>query len=283
MLGLNAGLIASVLPEFAVLLGSTPDVTAGDPGDASVRLPQASVDLLRAVASPTRPVVVFLDDLQWAAQGSLRFVEAVLSDRQLSGVLLVAAYRDAEDGALDPFPAALARWKHLQIKPPLLRLCNLPPADVSALVAQMLRMEPAQATQLADIVGARTGGNPYDTLEFINALRSDGVLVAGECGWEWDEATIRRYVGRADVVELLAARVAKLPAPSRFKLKVMACVGGEPKLGVLAAVSGIAQHLRCGGPSKHTRRACRTSESIRRMLRSPRHPGTGSYPQRRTR
>jgi diguanylate cyclase (GGDEF)-like protein len=241
ILGPNAGLIASVLPEFAVLLGTAGDVAAAYRADGGLRLQLASVDVLRAVASATRPVVVFLDDLQWAPENSLRFIEVVLSDKRLSGVLLVGAYRDTEVGALGTLPAALARWESLHIKPPLLCLRNLPPTDVSVLLAQLLRMEPGQATQLADIVGARTGGNPYDTVEFINALRSDGVLVAGESGWEWDEATIRRYVGRADVVELLAARVAKLPAPSRFVLEAMACVGGELQLGVLAAATGIAQ------------------------------------------
>ena len=95
--------------------------------------------------------------------------------------------------------------------PRLLRLENLPPADLSSLLAEMLRLQPEESARLTEAIGSRTGGNPYDTVELVNALRQDGALVAGESGWCWDEATIRRYIGQGEVVDLLAVRITKLP------------------------------------------------------------------------
>jgi predicted ATPase len=62
--GPGAGLLTAVLPEFAALLGAPPE--AGDPLTAQTRLQRATKAALRAVASRKRPVVLFLDDLQWA-------------------------------------------------------------------------------------------------------------------------------------------------------------------------------------------------------------------------
>jgi hypothetical protein len=76
--GANAGLLSAVVPEFAALLAVEPD--AGDPLTAQARTQHASVAVARAVASRKRPLVVFLDDLQWAGRTPLGFVDLLLSE-----------------------------------------------------------------------------------------------------------------------------------------------------------------------------------------------------------
>ena len=136
--GPNAGLLTAVLPEFAALLGVPPD--AGDPLTAQARLQRAAAAALRAVASRKRPVVVFLDDLQWAGGTPLGFVDLVLSEEPVDGLLLVGAYRDGDVDAAHPLAAPLSRWRD-QAAVRHLRLGNLPEPSLAAMVAEMLHVD----------------------------------------------------------------------------------------------------------------------------------------------
>ncbi|GIF02336.1 diguanylate cyclase [Paractinoplanes rishiriensis] len=237
-LGPNAGLIAAAVPEFATLLGEPPADTGGfDVTDLEVRLIRAAAEVLATVAAPDRPLVLFVDDLQWAGATAVGVLDAVITARP-AGVLLVGAYRDAEVDAMHPLTGRLARWQGDDLLLPALRLANLPVGDVQTLLAAMLRLSPEDARTLAEAVGDRAKGNPFDTIELVNALRRDGALVPTDTGWEWDAAKIRSYVGATDVIELLTARIADLPGPSRELIEVAACLGDRIDAALLCTATG---------------------------------------------
>ncbi|TWF78947.1 putative ATPase [Pseudonocardia hierapolitana] len=234
-LGPNAPLIAAILPEFAALLATPPD--PGDPLSSQVRTQRAGAAILRAIASRDRPVVVFLDDLQWGDRALLGLVDLVLSEERVDGVLLVAAYRETEVDAAYPLTPLLSRWRE-QNRVRHLRLENLPGSGSVAMVAEMLHVDRRAAADLVDLIDARTAGNPYEIVELLNALRRDGVLTPTAAGWQWDEPAVRARLDRAEVAGLLAARARALPQPSRELAEAMACLGGRVELTVLQAATG---------------------------------------------
>ena len=233
--GPNAGLLTAVLPEFAALLGTPPD--AGDPLTAQARLQRAAAAALRAVASRKRPVVMFLDDLQWAGLTPLGFVDLVLTEDPIEGLLLVGAYRDGDVDAAHPLAAPLARWRD-QAGVKHVRLDNLPASGLATMAAEMLHVGRVDAGDLAGLIEPHTRGNPYETVELLNALRRDGLLTATAAGWRWDGAAVRAYLGRSEVTGLLATRAAALPEQSRQMLEAMACLGGRAELSLLRAAIG---------------------------------------------
>ncbi|WP_048439682.1 AAA family ATPase [Caenimonas sp. SL110] len=238
-LGRHAGLVTLASPEFALLLGPQAEVPEVDPRQAELRLQQAMLDLLLAIASPECPLVVVVDDLQWAGDISLRVFERLMLDPQLRGVLLVGAYRSGEVDADHHLANMLVRWQQLARPPLRIALANLTLAGMSELAGQMLRLAPEQARKLAEDLNVLTGGNPFDTVEMINALRSDGVLRLSESGWQWDEVKVRRFIGRGNVVDLLAARISRLPAASRELLEFISCLGSAVEDQLVCAAVGL--------------------------------------------
>ncbi|MEJ3749267.1 diguanylate cyclase [Actinomycetes bacterium KLBMP 9797] len=236
-LGHSAGLATAVTPELATLLRVPPD--PGDPLTAQARAQRNSLEILRAVASPERPVVFVLDDLQWAGPTPLGFVDMVLNGHEkVKGLLLVSAYRDVAGD--HPLATVISRWRLGSAGLTHLRLDDLPASGLATLVADMLRMDVEEVAELAEALQQRTHGNPYETVELLNALRRDGVLRPADKGWEWDAVALRRGGGPVDLPDLLTARVAALPPETRGLLEVMACLGGRVELGLLQAATGLA-------------------------------------------
>ncbi|WP_218577505.1 diguanylate cyclase [Phytohabitans rumicis] len=228
--GLNAGLVTATSPEFATLLAVPPD--PGDPLTAQPRAQRASVQMLRAIASRKRPVVLFLDDLQWAGRTALGFVDLVLGDEPIDGLLLVGTYREDDVDAGHPLTAPLSRWRD-QATVRHLQLHNLPVRGMETMVAEMLHVDSGMAAGLVEVIEPYTSGNPYDTAELLTALRREGVLTATASGWRWDATTVRANLGRSEIGGLLAARLAIMPARSRAMVETMACLGARADIAVL--------------------------------------------------
>jgi predicted ATPase/GAF domain-containing protein len=233
--GPNAGLVTAISPEFSALLAVPPE--PGDPLTAQVRAQHTSVAVLRAVASRKRPVVMFVDDVQWAGRPPVGFLDLVLSQEPIDGLLLVGAYRDGDVDATHPLAALLARWrKAAGVRH--LRLGNLPVSGSVTMVAEMLHVGRATAAGLAAVIEPHASGNPYQTVELLNALRRDGLLTVTADGWRWDEAAVRAHLGEAAVAGLAAALAEAMPAASRALVEAMACLGGRAEVSLLQTATG---------------------------------------------
>ncbi len=242
-LGPDAGVVTAQLPEYLHLLGPQPEPAPLPPAEMAVRSRLAVLTLLRSLALADRPLVMFLDDLQWAGQASIEFIHAVLTDDELRGVLLVGTWRSAEVDLAHPLTAMQERCARLQREPRRLDLQNLPRDDVALLLQQMLRLPPQPAAELCDLVLPHTDGNPFDSIELVNALRHAGVLqhpgTGQAAGWHWDEPAIRRWVGHGNVVDLLAQRIARLPQAAQRVVELVACLGGGVDLSLLQVTAGL--------------------------------------------
>jgi signal transduction histidine kinase len=221
--GANASLLAATVPELAALLRVAPQ--AGDPLTAQGRAQRAALAVLRAVASPERPLVVFADDLHWAGPTPLGAVELALTERATPGLLLVAAYRPDGLDAAHPVTRAHAGVRRIA-------LGNLPRPALAAMLADMLRADPVRAGELATAIEPHTGGNPYETVELLDALRRAGLLWATPEGWRWEPLVVQEHLGHPE------GRVDALPPAAVDMLEAMACLGGRVEIDLLAAATG---------------------------------------------
>ena len=237
-LGPSAAMAAAVTPEFAALLQVPADT--GDPMTAQVRMQRNAVEILRAVASRKRPVVFVVDDLQWGGRTPLGFVDMVLSGQEkIEGLLVVGAYREDDVDTMHALAPMLGRWQRQNDGPQHLRLGDLPLSSLAEMVAEMLRLDSRRAADLATAIMPHTRGNPYDTVELLNALRRDRVLTPGSGDWQW-EASALRGLGRTDVAELVAERADTMPPMTRALLEMTACLGGRVELNVLYDATGLS-------------------------------------------
>lgn len=240
--GPNAQILVGVVPELAHLL-DVPATRVGtedadvDPFEAERRLHQAGLDLLKEVVSPSQPLVFILDDLQWGTSTPLGFIDLVLKAEDLPGLLIVAAYRDTEVDASHPLTGMLTEWQALDMPPEQITVTNLPPGDVEVLLGKMLRLS-STPPSLTSAVHDQAHGNPFDTIELINALRRDNILTLGPDGWTWDEMAIRRHIGAGHIIDLVNTRIDTMPASTITLLETMSLLGDNLPIEVVQVATG---------------------------------------------
>jgi PAS domain S-box-containing protein len=234
--------LIETFPELAPLFGADlPPLAEVGPAEAEARLARALTAFLRALASEERPLVLFLDDLQWLDAASLRLLEAVATDPTLRAVLLVGAYRDDEKAAPHALRAALSRIRAAGTPVATTELGPLDREAVLALLCETLPVEPARAAPLADAIRRKTGGNPFFIRRFLGHLYRQGLLRRdAESGqWTWELSQIEEQAAVTEsVADLLAMSLGTLSALSQAVLETGACIGNEFSLSLLASVRG---------------------------------------------
>ncbi|MBD3308633.1 AAA family ATPase, partial [candidate division KSB3 bacterium] len=223
--------LTEVLPELALLLESPPSSAL----EGQHRLHSAFLQLIQGIASPDRPLVILLDNLQWADAASLKLVQSLLRSPEIRGLLLIGAYRDQDIEDTHPVHSLLAD-PALSVQQ--ITLSALSFAEIQQLLADTLQCVKDPLDDLAQIVSEKTAGNPFFIREFLKSLYKEGVLTfdPDNACWQWNPEQIRGMAMTANVVEFMVATIQKLPADTQQMLQYAACIGHRFDLHTLAAV-----------------------------------------------
>ena len=238
-LGANGQVIVDVIPEMALIAGPQQPVTALPPGLALNRFNIVFQRFIRIFASAEHPLVIFLDDLQWADLATLELLQVLIGDPESRWVLVIGAYRDNEVQAAHPLRAALDKLAATGRRCTVLTLEPLAQADVAQLVRDTLHAS-AESDELAEVAFLKTSGNPFFLNELLKTLHDERLIAFDHAArrWRWDLDRIRALDVPDSVVELMAAKLRRLPDASREVVEQAACLGSEFELGLLARAAG---------------------------------------------
>jgi predicted ATPase/serine phosphatase RsbU (regulator of sigma subunit) len=250
-LGPNGRLMIDLVPELELVIGPQPKAQELGPTESQHRFERTMQEFLFAFASPRHPLVLFLDDLQWADPASLRLLQLLLMDRHRGHLLVVGGYRDNEVGPDHPLRLAIADIRGAGATIHEIGLEALTLVDITQLISDTLGSRSEEILPLARLVLSKTDGNPFFVNQFLTALHKDGLLSfdGGERRWTWDLARIEGSVATDNVVEFVLAKLNRLAPESRRVLRLAACIGHEFDRDTLAVIAeetpgDVAAHLR---------------------------------------
>ncbi|MFB2972051.1 AAA family ATPase, partial [Aerosakkonema sp. BLCC-F183] len=236
----NGQVIIDVIPEIEQIIGKQPPVPQLGPSESQNRFNRVFREFIHVFTKPSHPLVVFLDDLQWADSASLKLIQLLMSDPDSQYLLLIGAYRDNEVSPTHPLMLTLDEMKKTGA---IIETITLQPLDiyhVGQLVADTLHYEIGRAKPLAELIFNKTQGNPFFFTQMLATLHSEKLLTFDYSAgiWEWDIKQIQA-VGITDynVVELIARNIQKLPEETQQVLKLAACIGDKFNLDVLSIVN----------------------------------------------
>lgn len=248
-LGANGGVLTGVIPELEHLLGPQAVPPPLDVVEAQNRFRYVFQTFVGAVATADHPLVLFLDDLQWVDAATLELLHALLTTPGGAHLLVVGAFRDNEVDGQHPLMHAAARFSQAGIAVDRLSLGPLGLEPLSAWLGETLRAGAREVEPLARLMLAKTGGNPFFAVQFLEALAHEGLLRVDEGAGRWTYAldAIERAGITSNVVDLLTQRIRRLSPASQDTLRLAACVGSPFDWGTMLTVTRRAPDEVAGG------------------------------------
>ncbi len=239
-LGSNGRVLTDLVPEMERLLGPQPAVPELSPSETQNRFHLVIQNFARAVARRDHPVVLVLDDLQWADRPTLDVLELLVADREQEALLVIGTYRDNQVDSAHPLTLARQRLVEKGATVHEITLGPLGLADLAALVADTLACDGDRARALAQLLLDRTGGNPFFVNQLLGTLHDRGLVVADTrtASWRWDLDAIAAAPLTDDLGAMMAAKIKTLSARAQAALQLAACVGHQFDLRTLSVVHG---------------------------------------------
>ncbi|KAL7527350.1 hypothetical protein ACHAXR_001907, partial [Thalassiosira sp. AJA248-18] len=178
------------------------------------------------VSSKLTPVVLFLDDCQWADKPTLDLIHAILSDRS-NCFFFVGTYRDNEVKEDHPVLELMADLDFCSVETTIVNLCGLSQDDLNMLIAETLHVFPRICKRLSDIIFEKTEGSPFFAIEFLRSLVDSRLLKYSlrERRWIWEEDKIRSENITDNVLYLLSTKLSSFPENVQLGLKILSCFG----------------------------------------------------------
>ena len=242
-LGPNGQLMVDLVPELKLVIGDQPPIAELPPQDAQRRFQLVFRRFIGVFARPEHPLALFLDDLQWLDSATLDLLEDLLTQSDLKYLMLIGAYRDNEVTATHPLMRKLDTIKAAGGKFQEIALAPLDRENLRQLIADALRSEPVRADPLAELIQAKTGGNPFFAIQFISSLAEEGLLTFDHslARWAWDVDRIHAKGYTDNIVNLMAGKLTRLPAETQEALQQLACLGNSAETRTLAMALGTSE------------------------------------------
>ncbi|MCC6412744.1 MAG: AAA family ATPase [Saprospiraceae bacterium] len=238
--GSEGKVLTDVLPSLELLIGPQPDVPEVGGAEGQNRFNYIFRRFVQAICGPDHPIVLFIDDLQWADAASLSLLQVLMTDTNTRFLLCVCAFRNNEVSAGHPCITTVHEMKKKGAYVSRLDIGNLSLTDVHLLISDATSLPPERTETLAKLVFAKTHGNAFFVTQFLKSLAHERLLQFDftRYQWSWDVEQIRARNITDNVVELLAGKVASLPDDTQQILKVAASVGSQFDLDTLAVCCG---------------------------------------------
>ncbi len=237
--GDNGQVVLEVLPEAALIFDAAPQVPPLGAREAQNRLLTVFRQIIASFCDADHPVVLFLDDLQWADAASLKLLRELEIEDRIPYFLLIGAYRDNEVDTSHPVLLLAEEVRKVGCTVHVLHLGALQIAHVIELVADTLGCDAGRATPVAELIWHKTAGNPFFINQLLHSLVREEWLFFDrqQSCWSWSLERLQSAEITENVVELVAKNISGLSRETQNTLMVASCIGNTFNLELLIQVA----------------------------------------------
>ncbi|MFH0924764.1 MAG: diguanylate cyclase [bacterium] len=234
-----AGELGAILikfnPNMKELLGEVPELVALDTNTEKeeIRFIITIANFICNLAGETSLAIIFLDDLQWADEGSLRLLEQIAGSIKNFNLLILGTYRDNEiDERHSLFrikkEAVEKEYGLLDIK-----VKPLTQEKTNKMVAGILGEREELVNPLSRYLVEKSGGNPFFSIILLRELVEQKIIVWEEGIWRINWEKIDNLRIPENIIEMVLLRLKAIPPDLDNLLQIGAIIGKEFELDLL--------------------------------------------------
>ncbi len=239
--GDNGQVITKLIPELELIIGQQPDVVPLNPEESQNRFNHIFTNLIKSFSNSDHPLVLFLDDVQWADPPSLTLLRAILSDSQVNNFLLILSYRETLINFSHPFSIFIEELKRQKTKIDRIYLKPLVASNIESYMEIILRKTGEKVKELSLAIFEKTRGNPFFLNQFVRNLYDDKIIVFDQStGWVWDLKKVKNMQVTENVIELMIIKINKLSDSAKKILIYGSCVGNRFSLDVVSSLADMS-------------------------------------------
>ncbi|MBF0380471.1 MAG: AAA family ATPase [Magnetococcales bacterium] len=232
----NGRIMVEILPELERLIGAQPEIPELDSEEAGNRFRVVLHDFLSVFSQKDQPLVLFLDDLQWADLPSIHLIEKHCTLNTTPYMLIIGSFRNEEVDDSHALMASLDNIGKKGVNPEIITLPPLGLEHTAQMVADTTRQSLEQVDDLANLCQNKTAGNPFFLLQFLKILHAKNLLKFKNNCWQWDVAGIKGQDITDNLAQLMANRIDQLGIETQRTVQLAACIGTTFDLGLIHRV-----------------------------------------------
>jgi len=238
-LGSSGKLVTDLIPELELILGPQLSLPRAEATVAQGRFVMVMQRFVRALSERERPLVIFLDDLQWADTASLQLLDAMLTDKDGAALLIVGAYRSDEVDRAHPLSLLREALRKDGGRCEEIELPLLSRSLVHQWLGDALETDREAVAELGDQVFDKTHGSPFFVTQLVTSLHESKLLWFDQLrwAWAWDLAAIAQASVADNVVSFMIARLQQMSPEGQGALSLAACIGHRFDLATLSIVA----------------------------------------------
>jgi predicted ATPase/signal transduction histidine kinase len=207
-------------------------------------------DFISVFKTSSSPLVLFLDDLQWADNSTINLIKFLVTDPKNNNLLLIAGYRSNEVGVNHPFQVCIDEIKGLGGLVDEVSLDNLTPNDILDLLIDTLKYDynEESSVEIKDLTNAiykKTKGNPFFTKNLIKSLHTKGLIYYNEAArqWSWMQDKIELTQISNNLLDLLISNLKEMNKDELKLIKYASIIGASFDSKILTEIldMGVAQ------------------------------------------
>lgn len=236
VLGANARVLIDLVPSLELLLGPQPEPPRLTGEEVARRFHLLFQQFFLCLPCAEHPLVLFLDNLQWADTATLKLLETLARTPEVRHLFILAACRDPEENGAHALNATLEEIRKHQGTLKSLRLAPLGRDSLLQLLSDTLKAPREAVKELAALCEKKTEGSPFFMHHFLSTLHKEGLIGfdTAQDSWHWDLRGIAAAEVTENVIDLMLYKVSHLQASSRRALQSASCFGGKFSLSGLS-------------------------------------------------